>query len=162
MITLRGDLATAKLRTACKHATGLALPAPGKITGNAAKGLAWMSPDELLVLVPHAGAGAVADQMAQTLAGTHHLAANVSDARALISVAGPHAREVLAKVSPVDMHPGSFAAGDFRRSRIGQVAGAFWIDADEVIRVICFRSQADYVFTLLAKSAEDGAVGFLG
>ncbi len=64
MITLRGDLATAKLRTACKHATGLALPAPGKITGNAAKGLAWMSPDELLVLVPHAEAGAVADQMA--------------------------------------------------------------------------------------------------
>lgn len=161
MITLRVDLATAKLRTACKGATGLAIPARGKFVGSAAKGIGWMSPDELLVLVSHANAEAAVDQMSETLAGTHHLAVNVSDARTLISISGPYAREVIAKVAPVDLHASAFAPGDFRRTRLGQAAGAFWLDADGVFRVICFRSVGHYVAGLLEDAANAGPVGVL-
>jgi hypothetical protein len=41
--------------------------------------------------------------------------------------------------------PDSFAVGDFRRSRMAQVAAAFWRH-DSGFDVICFRSVADYAY----------------
>jgi sarcosine oxidase subunit gamma len=160
MITLRGDLADARLRAAVKKATGQGVPKPGRIALAEGRAAAWMSPDELLLIVPHADAEATVAQIGQALAGLHHLVVNVSDARALIELSGPGAREVLAKVTPADLHPGSFGPGQIRRSRLAQVAAAFWLTDAETLQVVCFRSVADYVFDLLAKSARDGAVGY--
>mgnify|MGYP001042425399 FL=1 len=118
-----------------------------------------MSPDELLVMVPYAQAAEVVDQIDKALSGTHYLAENVSDARALIFVEGPYAREVIAKLAPADLHPDSFKPGDFRRTRLGQVAAAFWMRDEDTFEVICFRSVAGYTFDLLAASAQAGEVG---
>ena len=90
----------------------------------------------------------------------HHLAENVSDARALITVEGTFARDVIAKLAPVDLHPDVFQPHSFRRSHLGQAAAAFWMRDADTIAVICFRSVADYVFDLLATSAKAGRVGF--
>jgi len=95
----------------------------------------------------------------KALAGGHYLAENLSDARALIHVSGPYAREVMAKLAPVDLHPDTYQVGDFRRTRLGQVAAAFWMTDADTFAVICFRSVADYTFKLLAASAKGGAVG---
>lgn len=161
MITLRGDLANAKLKAACKKLTGQAMPALRKANVDGDKGLCWMSPDELLVLVPYAEAEAGVAALAKALADQHHLAVNVSDARAYITVEGGYAREVMAKNAPVDLDAAGFGPGDFRRTRIGQVAGAFWLDDAGAFHVVAFRSVGDYVFDLLAQSARDGAVGVL-
>lgn len=158
MITLRGDLGAKKLRAVCTDLTGVTFPEQGKAKAEDGKGLCWMSPDELLVLVPYAGVGDAVAQIDTALAGTHYLAENLSDARALITLSGPFAREVIAKLAPVDLHPDSFGPGDFRRTRLGQVAAAFWMDDAQVIHVICFRSVADYAFDLLAASAKAGPV----
>ncbi len=93
------------------------------------------------------------------LSGTHHLAENVSDARALIALSGPDARvrEVLAKLAPVDLHPAHFKPGDIRRTRLAQVAGAFWMAEAGQANVICFRSVAQYVFDLLSAAADPAA-----
>lgn len=160
MITLRGDLSDPALRAIAAEVTGASFPDAGKIALAGQGGIGWMSPDELLLIVAHDQAGAVVARIGDALAGQHHLAVDVSDARALIAVDGCAAREVLGKVTPADLHPGSFVAGDLRRTRIGQVAGAFWCDDTGRFTVVCFRSVADYVFNLLAQSAKDGAVGF--
>jgi sarcosine oxidase subunit gamma len=66
----------------------------------------------------------------------------------------------MAKLAPVDFAPGAFGPGDFRRSRLAQVAGAFWMEEDGSFCIICFRSVADYVFKLLKVAAQPGsAVG---
>jgi sarcosine oxidase, subunit gamma len=159
MITLRGDLSNAKLRAICKKITGQVFPAKGKISATGEAGLCWMSPDEVLVLLPYAQVTEALAQIDAALAGQHYLAENVSDARALIHVEGGFAREVMAKLTPADLQPESFAAGDFRRSHLGQVAAAFWmVDADG-FAVVCFRSVADYVHDLLVASAKAGPVG---
>lgn len=159
MITLRGDLSNAKLRAICKKITGQVFPDKGKISATGEAGLCWMSPDEVLVLLPYAQVTDALAQIDAALAGQHYLAENVSDARALIHVEGDFAREVMAKLTPADLHPDSFAAGDFRRSHLGQVAAAFWmVDADR-FAVVCFRSVADYVHDLLVASAKAGPVG---
>lgn len=159
MIILRGDLADKKLATVCKSVTGFALPKQGKAALEGKSGLCWMSPDELLVLVPYENTGEAIAKIDDALKGTHYLAENVSDARALIILEGEYAREVIAKLAPVDLHPASFTVGDFRRTRLGQVAAAFWMQDADTFAVICFRSVADYTFDLLAASARAGRVG---
>jgi sarcosine oxidase subunit gamma len=159
MITLRGDLTDRKLRKICATLTGADVPHQGKANVVDDKGLCWMSPDEVLVLVPYADVAEALAKIEKALAGQHYLAANVSDARALIHVEGRYCREVIAKLAPADLHPDSFAPGDFRRTRLGQVAGAFWMRDEDTFEVICFRSVADYTFRLLAASAKAGPVG---
>ncbi len=160
MIILRGDLASKKLRNICKSVTGVAVPAQGQVDVTGGKGLCWMSPDELLVLVPYAEAAQALDAIDKAFSGEHYLAENVSDARALIHVEGAFAREVMAKLAPVDLHPDSFKPGDFRRTRLAQAAAAFWMRDEDTFEVICFRSVAEYVFGLLAQSAKEGPVGY--
>lgn len=158
MITLRGDLADKGLRAVCKSVTGVAFPEQGKANVDGAKGLCWMSPDEVLVFVPYAETAATLAAIEKALKGKHYLAVDVSDARALLHVEGTFAREVMAKLAPVDLHPDTFKPGDFRRTRLGQVAAAFWMRDDDTFEVICFRSVAEYAFDLLAASAKAGRV----
>ena len=83
------------------------------------------------------------------------------NARAMVRLSGKGAREVLAKLSPVDLAPGSFGPGDFRRTRVAQVAAAFWMEADESFRIVCFRSVAEYLFGVLKVAAQPGSeVGY--
>ncbi|MBS1303547.1 sarcosine oxidase subunit gamma family protein [Loktanella sp. SALINAS62] len=159
MITLRGDLSHGKLGSTLKQITGQKMPGRNAVTLGADTGLAWMSPDELLVMVPYAGVRDALDKIAKTMAGQHHLAVDVSDARSVMLVEGPFAREVIAKLAPVDLHPDVWQPGTIIRSRLGQVAAAFWLRDPQTVEVICFRSVADYAFDLLAASAKAGPVG---
>ncbi|MFC4215360.1 sarcosine oxidase subunit gamma [Pseudophaeobacter arcticus] len=153
MITLRGDLSSKTLKAAVKAATGAEVPEQRKISVVEGGAAAWMSPDELLLLVPYGDAVAKTAELAQALKGEHALAANVSDARSYFSISGAGARETLAKISPVDLSPEAFGAGDFRRSRTAQVAAAFWLQDDDSFRLVCFRSVGAYMFNLLSASA---------
>jgi len=159
MIILRGDLADKKLQSVCKSVSGVAYPARGQANCEGKSGLCWMSPDELLVLVPYDAVAQTIALIDKALAGTHYLAENVSDARAVLIVEGTFCREVIAKLAPVDLHPDTFQPGDFRRTRLGQVAAAFWMRDEDTFEVICFRSVAAYAFNLLAASAKAGQVG---
>jgi sarcosine oxidase subunit gamma len=159
MITLRGELSNAKLRKVCTELTQVGFPEAGQARNKGEAGLAWMSPDEILVMVPYAAIDDALAKIATAMEGQHHLVVNVSDARAVLAVEGPFARDVIAKLAPVDLHPDSFQPGDFRRSRLGQVAAAFWLQDTETFYVICFRSAAHYAFDLLAMSAKAGPVG---
>ncbi|WP_170764274.1 sarcosine oxidase subunit gamma [Ruegeria lacuscaerulensis] len=157
MITLRGDLSDKVLAKAVKDATGQKMPAQREALVNGDTGACWMSTDELLVLVPYAEVEAKLAAMTSALSGTHALAVNVSDARAVFRISGGNARVVLGKLSPVDLAPEAFQPGQIRRSRLAQVAGAFWMDDAETFRVVCFRSAADYVFKLLKVAAQPGS-----
>ncbi|MEM1065897.1 MAG: sarcosine oxidase subunit gamma family protein [Pseudomonadota bacterium] len=157
MITLKGDLAAARLHSAATSVAGVDYPGQGAANCVGEKGLCWMAPDELLILVPYADAATHTAAITSALAETHHLVANVSDARALFTVRGPAAREVLAKLTPTDLHPDSFQPGQFRRTRLAQAPAAFWMRDAETFEVIVFRSMARYVFDLLANAANPAA-----
>lgn len=159
MIVLRGDLSDKKLRAVCTGVAGVDFPDQGQANCVGEKGLCWMSPDEVLVLVPYADVARDIGLIDKALNGTHYLAENVSDARAVIFVEGAFCREVVAKLAPADLHPDTFKPGDFRRTRLGQVAAAFWMRDANSFEVICFRSVANYTFDLLAASAKAGPVG---
>jgi sarcosine oxidase subunit gamma len=159
MVTLRADLSTAA--GAVKTVTGADMPGRRAIAAGRECQVAWMSPDELMVLCDHAKADAMVADLTRALAGQHHMAVNVSDARAVFALSGtPGAlRDVLAKITPADI--AALSPGEMRRTRLQQVAGAIWFDSETEARVICFRSVTRYVFDLLAISARPGgAVGY--
>jgi sarcosine oxidase, subunit gamma len=161
MITLRGDLTARALKAGATQASGAKMPPQGRANITGDSGLCWMSPDELLVLCPYDEVETRLDALTTKLGDMFALAVNVSDARALFRVSGPAAREVLAKLCPVDMSPQPFTPGMFRRTRMAQVPAAFWMDDDESIHIICFRSMADYVFGVLRAAAQQGSgVGY--
>ncbi|MEL6609215.1 MAG: sarcosine oxidase subunit gamma family protein [Pseudomonadota bacterium] len=152
MIAVRGDLASKQMAKAVGK-----VPARGTCTGE----VAWMSPDEVLVMCPRDKAEARIATLTKALAGTHHMVTDVSDARAVFTISGKGARDVMAKVCPVDFRPAAFGPGQFRRTRIAQVACAFWLDDAGAFHLICFRSVADYVWAVLEDAAQkDAAVGY--
>lgn len=167
MILLRGDFGDAGFREAAAEAAGVDFPDVRRISQAGERGLAWMSPDELLLLAPYGEAGALRRSVEERLAGVHHLALDVSDARAMFRLTGDGARDVLAKGAPIDLSRQAFGPGDLRRTRLGQVAAAIWRSAageseEEVFELICFRSVAEHVFAWLkTASRPDSLPGFL-
>lgn len=161
MITLRGDLSNKALAKAAVAAGGVNMPEQRMINTEGERGMAWMSPDELLILCPY---GEVQDRLAdlqEKLSKQHTLAVNVSDARAVFRLTGAPVRDVVAKLAPVDMHPDAFTPGMFRRTRFAQVPAAFWMPDETSVQVVCFRSVGHYMFDLLRTAARDGSgVGF--
>lgn len=154
MITLRGDLSAKAVKAAATGATGVKMPAANAINADQDRAICWMSPDELLLLCAYAEVEETLAKMQKTLGKTHALAVNVSDARAVFQVSGEHARDVMAKLCPVDLSPDAFTTGMLRRTRMAQVPAAFWMCDEQTFQIICFRSVAGYVFELLKNAAQ--------
>ncbi len=161
MITLRGDLSAAAIRKAASGVAGVDMPGQREAAFKGDSGLCWMSPDELLLVCPYDKVAANLKKLQTALGGAHALAVDVSDARAVFRLAGPHAREVMAKLAPVDLAPGAFEPGMFRRTRLAQVPAAFRMVDGQTFEIVCFRSVAQYVFDLLKVAAQPGSeVGY--
>lgn len=158
MITLRAKPGTKGLEAAVKAAVGTAVPAVRRMewSGDAAtgRGCGWMSPDEYLLVLPYADVARAMAALEAALAGEHHLAADVSDARAIFRIEGAKADQVLAKLCPADL--ARMQPAELRRTRVAQVAGAFWA-ADGGYTLVSFRSVAGYVMGLLTHSAMAGS-----
>ena len=160
MITVRGDLSDGALGAAASELTGVEFPGALRCARAGNKGLAWMSPDELLVMVDYADAGAAVEKLRGALEGMHALALDTSDARSTISLEGPAARDVLAKLTPADVSPEALPVGGFRRTRLAQAPAGFWMPDAGTIEIIVFRSVSRYVFDILRLAAHpEGAVG---
>ncbi|SHH32364.1 sarcosine oxidase subunit gamma [Marivita hallyeonensis] len=157
MVTLRGDLADKTIVQAVQHAFGVALPGVRETAFDGENGALWMSPDEALLLCPYAEAEDRVSALTGHLQGAHALAVNVSDARSVFELKGRMLREVIAKLAPVDMSPDAFGPGMVRRTRMAQVAAAFWMDDASTARVVCFRSVAGYMFDILSNAAEEAS-----
>ena len=157
MISIRGDLAAGYLKKPLKKIAGVDIPAMRCINMIGGKGIAWMSPDELLLICPYADVAANLEVLHKSIGSNHALAVNVSDARAVFRLKGAHIREVLAKLAPVDTSPDAFAPGMIRRTRLAQVPAAFWMVDGDTAELVCFRSVAQYVFDLLKTAAQPGS-----
>jgi sarcosine oxidase subunit gamma len=149
MITLRCDLAEKPLAAVLKK-LGLSVPAPRRIVQKDGRSAGWMSPDELLLMLPYAEVAQALETLRNGLAKLHFLAGDVSDARAVFRIQGDKADQVLAKLCPADL--ALMEPGELRRTRAAQVAAAFWAE-DGGYTLVCFRSVAGYVMGVLSLSA---------
>ena len=150
MLTLRGDFKSRKFKTSFMKVVGTKFPKDREVI-LATNDVAWMSPDELLILCDYADVSTLSQKLQLGLKDQHHMLVNVSDARALFEVSGSGIREVIAKLAPVNIS--TLKIGEIRRTRFSQISAAFWLTSETSLSVICFRSVADYMFNLLKTSS---------
>lgn len=156
-VTLRGDLGADTVRGAVKAAVGVEPPEPLRAAFEGERGAVWMSPDELLLFTAYDQAGELVEGLEAALSGTHHMAVDVSDARAVLTLTGAKGAEVLAKGAPIDLSPGAFPVGMARRTHIGGIAVAFWRRSEEEWEIVCLRSFARHLFDWLAQTSREGS-----
>ena len=158
MVRVRGSLSDRNVAGAIRQATGAPVPRVRKIaTGANAQSVAWMAPDEALILVAYDAAPSLAETVRVELGDTHALVAVVSDGWTVLNVEGAGADEVLAKLAPVDT--ARLAPDEVRRTRLAQAGVTVW-RAGGGLRVACARSLAGYVFDVLCAAARPGTEVF--
>ena len=163
MLMVRGDFADPSIAGAVRAATGAGMPDALGLSRGDGGIVCWMSPDELLLILPYDAREAAMQRLCETLDGGTYLVADVSDMRALFRVPGRQARDVLAKLVPIDMSQEAFGVGTFRRTRLAQVAAAVWMDDrsdQQAFEVMVMRSHAEYAFAVLRAAAAHGEVDF--
>lgn len=155
MLTLRGDFTSDRLRAAVSQLAAVDFPEQRSANVQDGRGLLWMAPDELAILLPRAEAAEATAKLAGQLAQDHALVVDVSDARVHFEIEGRVVRETIAKLAPVDTHPDSFPVGEVRRTRFGQIAAGFWLEDARRARIFCFRSVRDYMAGMLMAAADE-------
>jgi len=151
MILIRADLGRAG--DAIAEAAGLPIPDKLGFTHDGTRWLGWMSPDELLLILPATEVPASLAALTDALSTEHALVQDVSAMRCVFDVAGPRADQVIAKLCPIDLD--ALPAGTVRRTRAAQVACALWRQ-DQGFRLIAFRAITDYLRQLLEGAAAPG------
>lgn len=137
---------------------GLVLPQAVRQTAIGDAGsLLWIGPDEWAII----GAGENLAALQASLAGQHHQLVEVTDAYAGIEIAGSTCREVLAKLTAIDLHPRAFQPGDAVATNMAKSNIWLWLQPDTAqmdaaaFRLIVRRSHADYLWCLLAEAGRE-------
>jgi sarcosine oxidase, subunit gamma len=154
MVALRGEIGSEPIARALRDTFGLSVPETRRMVSGERAAVAWMAPDELLILVDPAVVTEMLAALEAELQGAFATLVDVSDARAIFTIRGTQARDVLAKTCPVDF--ADFPVGTIRRTRAAQVAAAVWRDAEDEFTLVCFRSVAQYMWDLLTTLARPG------
>ncbi len=158
MIALRGAADDPAVAAAVQAAVGLGLPEQRQIAAEGARAVAWMSPDEFLLMLPADGVAEALEAGRQAAGDGVVTLADVSDARTGFRIQGPRADEVVMKLCPVDI--ARLPVGEIRRSRAAQIACALWRSGEGEITLLCFRSVAAYARGLLETAARAGGAVF--
>lgn len=134
---------------------GLALPTTQRIVRGTAHDAIWAGPDQwLLRTASRDDLTGLIDELSADAAVTDQ-----SDARAVLRLAGPRVRDVLAKGVMLDLHPAAFAAGDAALTSVAYVGMHLWRLEDmpegPVFEVAVPRSMARSFWSWFVASASE-------
>jgi sarcosine oxidase subunit gamma len=159
-VNLRGDGAEEGFRRAAEKALGLTLPEAGRSAAAGPVTALWLGPDEWLV-VTDGGGGEAADTLGRALTGIDAAVTDVNDARTVIRLAGPGARDVLAKGCTLDLHRRVFGPGQVAQSTLAKAdVILFQVAGDDASGGPAYdihvgRSFAEYLWLWLEDAASD-------
>jgi sarcosine oxidase subunit gamma len=122
--------------------------------------LIWSGADQIMALSPRA-AGAL--QPLRALSAVFEGVASLSDqsdGRCLVRMSGPRVRDMLAKLSSVDLHDHAFPVGAAATTSVDHTAVNLWRDADAadgspVFNLLVFSSFADSIWDGIVDAAAE-------
>ena len=156
-VILRGG--DSALAAQVEQAIGVELPMqPNTSSRSETVTALWLGPDEWMLMTDVGGAAALLEGLAPVLSDMHHQFVDVTDATTVVELSGHRAREMLMKLTTLDLHPRAFGAGDVAGSRFGRIAATLYQSRDDgpdggpTFALIVQSSMADYLWCLLAES----------
>jgi heterotetrameric sarcosine oxidase gamma subunit len=145
----------AALAAAVQRIYGVALPDGSRHVAGDAAGFIGTGPRQWLAVSTRHANGALADDLARHLKGLASIS-DQSDGRAVIRLAGPAARAVLAKGLPIDLHPRVFTTGSAATSVAALMGVTIWqVDDAPTYDLAVFRSLAGSFCSWLVDSAAE-------
>ena len=157
-LNLRGDKSASKM---VKSTTGCAFPPPAnKFTTAGERHVAWLGPDEFLILCEAGKDEELTSTIQSSLDGWHSAVTNISDAFAALHLRGVAVRHVLAKGCSLDLHPNHFTTGDVAQTMLSHAAVTIMALAEDEFIVICRTSFASYLHDWLCDAALEYGVTF--
>jgi sarcosine oxidase subunit gamma len=123
----------------------------------------WLGPDAWLLTCPPDQTIQLAGRLRTALADVHAAVTDVSDGRVALRVAGPSARDVLAKGCPLDLHLRAFATGACAQSLLAKASVLIHLLGDDARRGPTFdlyvgRSFAHYILAWLEDAGREYGV----
>ena len=114
----------------------------------------WQGPDQWLLTCPADDVAFFINTLRQTLADSHTALTEVTDGRIALALAGPSARDLLAKGCPLDLHPRSFKPGHCAQTLLAKANILLHLregdpPADPTFDLYVARSFAPYLWTWL-------------
>lgn len=156
MLSLRGEGDDSEFLAAAERGLGFALPtAPNTTAGRDGSIAFWLGPSEWLIAGP-----CPRDGIAAALAQVRHALVDVSDARAVLRLTGPQARNLLAQGTGLDLHDRAFPAGACAQSTMALADMLLHRPQDDaaagaVFELYVGRSYADYLWRWLEAAADE-------
>lgn len=115
---------------------GLSFPDPGRVSAAGSLRLVWTGRDQAMLV-----GSAPPDGLSACAAVTDQ-----SDGWVCLSLTGPGAGAVLARLVPLDLRPAAFAPGHAARSALNHLPLILWRE-DDGFRLMTFRSMARTAWT---------------
>jgi len=145
----------AALAAAVRTAYGTGLPSDSTVATGPTVAFIGMAPGQWFAVSERLANGALADDLTAKLAGLASIT-DQSDGRAVVRIAGPRAREVLAKGLPIDLHPGVFRTGSAATSTISHMGVQIWqADDAPTYDIAVFRGFAGSFLRWITSSAAE-------
>jgi len=156
LAVLRGNARSPDFAKALERALGTAPPlAPNTVVHGHRHLLAWMGPDEWWLQSLAPARPALEQTLRPLLQGLSACVVDVSSGYTVLELSGEHARDVLAKGCPLDLHPRVFGPGQCAQSHYFK-AGVMVRALDEGgVEVVVRRSFADYVGRMLLEAGRE-------
>lgn len=151
-VSARDDLTLASLAAghgkrdalvaAIQEKYGVTLPStPERVEGDGIAFL-WAGPDQWIAAAERNGGRDLERELKPLVAGLAAVT-DQTDARAVLRISGPRARDVLAKGVPIDLHPRVFGPGSVAITHASHIGVILWqLDAAPTYELAVFRSFA--------------------
>jgi len=92
------------------------------------------------------------------VADFHAAVTLTGESMTVIRLTGAHARDVLAKGCPIDIHPRVFCSGQCAQTTLARADMTMHMTADDAYDIIVRRSFGEYVLTWLEDAAREYGV----
>ena len=146
-MNLRGDGADETFQAGVESVVGARAPIEANTVSRVGEAaIAWLGPDEWLVVSPPDIKVGLSAELEEALAERHVSVNDISGGQTIIRLRGARARDLLNKGCPLDLHPRVFGVGQCAQSHIAK-SNALIIQVDDrpTYDVVVRRSFADYL-----------------
>jgi heterotetrameric sarcosine oxidase gamma subunit len=144
----------AALGKAIEVAYGASLPGVGESTGNAALSFHWCGADQYYAMAEGKAEGELYRELRARLEGLASCA-DQSHGRVILRIAGPKARALLAKGTPIDLHPSVFGPGKSRVTQMAHVGVHLMETGEGAFELSVFRGFSENFWEWLTEQAEE-------
>jgi len=156
-LAVRGDSGDKAFVAAFKAGLGFSPPlAANTVVTHDGLAVFWLGPSEWLLVGEVPG-----EQLAAALADRHHALVDVSDSRIAIGLSGPRARDVLAKLCPLDLAAPALAPGRCAGTILARGHMLLHVLAEDSYDIHVHRSFADYAWRMLEDAALEYGVAVI-